>query len=425
MTGTEKGRPSTGALILSMAPFVALYVCNTIPEGFILGTVLFKILNLQHAASTFIGGLFASAIAIPWAFKPLWVWMVGADFLTHGRARKIFCVTTLGMGATVALVPFAAELGALPGLAVLLFCHNLLRSLQDVVTDGLGVREFHGKGQTAVQAVMRIAGTCGKLAGGALMLYLQGKGFSLLAVCLFTGVLIVASGLLGAFLLGKEKSVETQSAESVPTSMSFRVLLRALWDATPGKLITLALLSQIGGTFFVSTLTNGKMLMVLGYTPKTAAPLDTIFGGGALIGAFAGLLLGILMSQRKLLTVGVLLVAVSHIVTGMLIGEWGTSLHLKAIVAMLAFGAGVYWVGLSSLLASYTTKRYAATHFAAFMALLNLSGLVGKNLGGVTGLLAPTLPWQFVYPAMFILAGILSILTLLPLPWLPPPKKEE
>ena len=135
----EKGFSLTTNWNFKAITLCALYVAQGIPSGFISYTLLSYLAERGYTAAEI--GEIIFWVYLPWVFKFLWGPFVdNYHYLPMGRRRPWILGAQAGMVLTllvIVLIPSIEDKIFL--LTLMLFCHNLFASLQDVAVDGLAV----------------------------------------------------------------------------------------------------------------------------------------------------------------------------------------------------------------------------------------------------------------------------------------------
>ena len=198
-------------------------------------------------------------------------------------------------------------------------------------------------------------------------------------------------------------------------------MIRCIIDTNPGRgkciLKGFSIIPTFSAALFISTVFLGSGISntflpiiytnQLGWKPETYSQVIGV--PGTIIEFFCALLGGVIadrIGKRKVIAIGYTTYAIITIIFGLLYNYWQYNIisitYLIIYPGCIAFGT----VALFSLFMKISWTRAAATMFTSYMAMANLSTIMGTRIAGyIDGLLA--------YNYVFLLVGIIKILPLL------------
>lgn len=426
-SGSGKGWTLSERPLLRLLTLCILYVAQGIPWGFVTVTLVIYLSAAGLEAGAI--GAFTAMATLPWTFK--WVWGPLIDrygIPSMGRRRPWILLAQAGMITTIAMMAFVPSLTAdvvLLGWMVLI--HNVFNSLQDVAVDALAVDLLREEERGRVSGLMYGSKFLGTFIGGAIMTrILDLSDFNTVFV-----VQVVMLVLISLFpLLLRERagerllpwtrgSVQSQSASVVSTSMM--ILFRRLGRAFSLRSTIVA--GVIGLTLFIGSGVLAPIFTVL-LTQKLGweeVALSDVEGGYGVFLGLAGAMLGgflaDLFGAKRIIATGTLFLGLSYLCFGLMspeiMGQGWFSWHTKSLVVVYilvsAFMTSLISVSLFSMYITISWPVVAATQFTAYMAILNLSTVIGQWTTGQFARLD-------VATVFFIFAGVqIAVIALLPL----------
>ena len=353
---------------------------------------------------------FLAIIGLPWAFKflagPV---MDRVAFLLYGHRRPWVVIAQTGLMltfATSAVVAGGDELNLFI-LAGCGFVLNLFASVQDVAVDGLAIGILKEKERSKATALMFGSQRIGNLAGmvgGGLLLNAVGVSGTCVAAA-FTVFLLL---LLPISL--KERNIEkrfpwSSSGAIAPEILALKVerLLPMLGDLIKKLIAPISLLFLLA--FFCDSVAGGLMGAYL--PPFTVIDLgwddgayNAWFGTILLIGAGIGLVLSPVFDhygQRNCMVILCVVTAIgvaAFVLIPALQEGWGWHIFL------LGFWVSqhLFAVLIISSCMELVTEKIAASQFAIYMSVANLSTTIGNS---IIALVADV--WRF--ETILLLAG--------------------
>lgn len=416
LLATRKGR---------IAAFFLMYLTEGLPIGFAMTTVATQ-LRRQGLGTAEIGG-FLALVLLPWAFK--WVYGPFVDLIASRRlgprrgwilAAQAFMVLTL---LPLTQLDLATQLTA---FTALLFVHNLFGAVQDVAVDALAVTTLHEDERAFASGMMFGGQSLGVLMGGGGALLLVGRlGFE--------GAILVIVGLILAVMAGvvvpmREDATLAPRAASGLADVGARVgaFLREAVQALFGSRLAYAGLAF--GLLPISAMAlarglQSNLAVDLGLTNDQIGWLASASQAATAVTCIVGGWLSDRLPLRRALGTYVVLLSVPGLLLmaelqrqGWAPGQAAAPALVTAFMAaVLAYNAlfGFIYGARVAVFIGITQPAVAATQFAAYMALTNLS-------------ITYSLVWQgyavkhWGYAATLGLDALVGLSCLLVLPFLRP-----
>ena len=394
---------------LRLAVMCALYVAQGIPFGF--AHITLTAYFADKGASTAEVGAFTALIGIPWTFK----WVLG-PFLDRmsrssmGRRRPFILI------AQAMMILFSLVLIAVPGLSDDLrtlgwiwLAYNVFVALQDVSVDALAVDLLPEHERGLANGLMYGCATLGQIIGGA------GLSIVVADYGLQSGMIVLVLGLGSIMVLPlflRERAGDTflslrlrarnagQAATSTRTL--FVDLFRAFARRSPLFGVVWALSIFVG---LYGLITIGQVLLIqkLGWSAEEYGKLaggwpSLVLLGGSVAGGWVADRLG----HRRVQAVASILLGLIWIAFALLESQWTDRTFILAFSCVEAAFIGILSAAFFALAMDIAWPRVVATQFTAFMALGNLSRIVGAKLAG------PVEEW-FGTAGAYIAFGIFQI----------------
>ena len=408
--------------LLRLITLCVLYVAQGIPYGFV--TVTFASYLAERGETVAAIASVTALSTLPWTFKFVWgPFMDRFGIPSMGRRRPWILAAQLGMTLTILAMAFVdnpAEHLVLIGWLV--FVHNIFNSLQDVSVDALAVDLLRESERGRANGFMYGSKYIGMFLGGAFlsrMVSEDGLGVA------FTIQIMMLGGIMLFPLLLRERAGEkllpwtrgkAQLAPDQQLAHSVMQLFGYLKRAFSLRSTLLA--GAIGLTIFIaggilSPITNVLFIQDLGWTRIEFTDINGGYGVFlGLAGAIAGGFLADRFGPKRIVSIGCVFLALSYATFGLSSPEsgilWFDWTNRPAVVAYILIET---WMGSmisASLFAMYMTvswPRVAATQFTAYMAILNMSTVIGLKTSGV-------ISDNFSLPVIFVGAGILQLVVI-------------
>ena len=378
---------------LRLVTLCILYFAQGFPWGFML-TALISFLASKGLTMVESGQLAAMAY-LPWTFKLFWGPLIDSfSFRAMGRRRPWIIFAQLGMLLTLLMMCLIGDLlDNLYLLGWMFFLHNCFASLQDVSTDALAVDILKPEEQGTFNGSMWGAKVIGTGFGAVVMgtvLSSHGLIFAIISQAFIMGLII----LFPLFIKERESEkrfpwsrnqVKLKKKPNVQNPLIiFKDLIRAFSKRPAffaGVFILLSAINQGVNSAILPVFYNNT----LSWEPATYSQISG--GPGAFLeflGAIMGGVLADKYGRRKIFFMG-----------------WGSFSILSGLfgLSILGFEQIPYWVQLSylivypafiaigtvamfSLAMALSWSKASATMFTSYMAISNLSVVLGTKLIG-------------------------------------------
>ena len=391
--------------------FTACYFAQGVPLGLLSTAIPPFLAELGYgvgdvaAVSTF--------VSLPWAIK-----LIGGPFMDRfkfppmGFRRPWVIGAQAGLTvalAAVALVPLSAEGSLLPLMAAG-FAVNAFAATQDVAVDGMAIDVLHFEERGRANAFMGFGQSAGIAAFGALCGYLLaqwGLVAGSIACSVAVGLVFVLVAIVrerpGERLMPWSPGTATERQEVakrgfLPILKDLRVLLLPM----SLLLILVEFISRFRDGMAVATLPVFAVDQ-LGYsTPE----YTSFMGLGGLAAALTGALLGFLIDRhgaKRFLAVALVGSAGTHLAVALLPALWTDSAMVVTLGILILLFTQLIFVATIALFMNLCWPRVAATQFAVYMSLANLSRTAGS--GG----LALVADWLTYEHQFLIMGGLLFV----------------
>ena len=408
--------------LLRIITLCILYVAQGIPYGFV--TVTFASYLAEQGETVAAIASVTALSTLPWTFKFVWgPFMDRFGIPSMGRRRPWIIAAQLGMTLTILAMAFVdnpAEHLILIGWLV--FVHNIFNSLQDVSVDALAVDLLRESERGRVNGFMYGSKYIGMFLGGAFLSRMvadDGLGIA------FTIQIIMLGGIMLFPLVIRERAGEkllpwTRGKAQLPKDQQLASSVIQLFGFLKKafSLRSTLLAGAIGLTIFIaggilSPITNVLFIQDLGWTRIEFTDINGGYGVFlGLAGAIAGGFLADRFGPKRIVSIGCVILALSYATFGLSSPDsgilWFDWTNRPAVVTYILIDT---WMGSmisASLFAMYMTvswPRVAATQFTAYMAILNMSTVIGLKTSGV-------ISDSFSLPAIFVGAGILQLVVI-------------
>jgi len=445
---------------LRLGTLSSLYFAQGVPWGFIsVGySVLLADLGL---GATEIGAAMGLAY-LPWSFKVLWGPLLDAvPPLRIGRRRPFIVFAELMMGVSLLgllLVDPRTDLG---WVAAILFVNNTFASLQDVAVDALAIDILPDDEKGRANALMWSGKSLGVVAGGgggllvakslgwdalfvmmAVLLWLimllplilrerdvepddQGLDARLLKLGIFllpftaVGAAMYGMGLLGdslaeaghwaaPFVSVAQPFVAVGGALAawpLVDRRGFRELSESFRTPTPWWALLAAILTPAGYAMVGPAM--AKLIRVdLALSEERIAFLSGIVDPAAgVVGALFGGFIADRVGLRR--SIGGAMGAVALVLMSWSATEphWGMWAWLIGFTALYGLSVNAYSAANLGLFMAVSNPKVGATHFAIYMAAMNLTYSFTAPLGGI-------LADRYGFAVLFGVAAVVQVLTI-------------
>lgn len=403
-----------------LAAFFLMYLTEGLPVGF--ATVAVATQLRRDGLGTAEIGAFLGLVLLPWAFK--WAYGPLVDLIGSRRgwilgAQFLMVLTLLAMAG----LALPAQLGLFTAVLVL---HNLFGAVQDVAVDALAVTTLHENERAFASGLMFGGQSLGVLLGGGGALLLAGRIGLTPAVLLLAAVIVAV--MVGVVLPMREAAARA-ARPPVALAAAGREVARFLQAALRALLGSrLALAGLLFGVLPIAAMALSRGLQAnlavdLGLSNDQIGALATASQAATALTCVIGGWLSDRVELRRATAVYVLMLSLPGLALMAELHRHGwtpgqaapaalvTAFMAAVVVYHLCFGF-IYGARVA-LFMGITQPAVAATQFAAYMALTNLS-------------IAYSVVWQgyavhhWGYAVTLGLDALVGLSCLLLLPWLRP-----
>ena len=406
---------------LRLGALAVLYAGQGLPIGIFQVALPAYMASLDMSAAE-VGG-FIAFVFIPWSFKllagPL---MDKFTFAPMGRRRPWVIGAQTGLLLTfIALALLSpdptSQYWLLAGLG---FISNVFGALQDVAVDGMAIDILEEEERAQGNAFMyggQISGisVAGSFASWALM----DSGLMLAAVL---AALAVGTILLVPLLLRERPGerlwpwdddlgrLEASSRVELSWLKLISRVLKALILPTSVLLILTEAFSRVASGFLVA-MSPLLTIQSLGWDQLTFANWVAVTG---IIAAVAGVIFGPAIDRvgaLRVLKAVVIFRVFSFALMAVTVDFWALGYWFETFLMVNAVATQVVTVAIIALFMRLCAPSVAASQFAIYMALANMTYSMGSGMfAGLSGILS--------YPAMMALLGLMLGLMLVLLRWI-------
>jgi MFS transporter, PAT family, beta-lactamase induction signal transducer AmpG len=377
LLATRKGR---------IAAFFLMYLTEGLPIGFAMTTVATQ-LRRQGTGTAEIGA-FLGLVLLPWAFK--WAYGPFVDLIASRRlgprrgwilgAQLMMVLTLLALTG----LDLSTQLGLFTAVLVL---HNVFGAVQDVAVDALAVTTLPAHERAFASGMMFGGQSLGVLVGGGGALLLIGRiGFDasigVLALIILAVMTLVVLPMREQVVAQADRGAARLGAVAREVAAFLREALRALLGSR------LAFAGLLFGLLPISAMAlqrglQANLAVDLGLSNEQIGWLATAGQAATALTCIAGGWLSDRVNLRHATAVYVLLLSLPglYLMLELQRHGWAPGQAAPAALVTAFFAAVVVYQGLFgfiygarvALFMGITRPAVAATQFAAYMALTNLS----------------------------------------------------
>ena len=412
----EEGNTLTESYRARVLTLCALYVAQGLPWGFI--TVTF----VTYLAAK---GLGAGSIAtllllgtLPWTFKFLWGPVIDRfQYRKMGRRRPWILIAEMGMIltlSTILLVPNPSE--SFNTIAGIFLIYNIFTSLQDVSTDALAVDILKTHEFEKVNSYMFSSKIIGGMIGGAGLGSIIGtvgiKGAVLLQIPILFLIMMVPLFMTerpGEKRFPWQDDSGFEYSDDIEEKRDFKEIISKVWTAFSLRSTRLGIVLSLtmSLSYFLVPVLPLLFINELGWEE---AKFNAAKGGLILIIHMLGYIVGGQLGRRfggkSTIIYGTLLAAMFTVMWGLTEDWWSNETYLVTLWSIRGFVWGAVAINIYSMMMKITWSEVGGTQFTAYMAMMNLSAVIGYAL---TDLFAS----RFDYVTLFLLAAVFESLIIL------------
>ena len=413
--GKEVGETLVDSYRARVLTLCALYIAQGIPFGFM--TVTFVTFLAAEGFSAKELALLLTLGTLPWSLKFIWGPMIDRyQYRPMGRRRPWILVAQSGMILVLTcMVLFIDPEKDIKLIAYAFLFYNIFVSIQDVSTDALAVDVLKPHEIEKVNSYMFTSKTLGALIGGA------GLG-TIISFTGITGALLIQIPILLVIMLVplymRERPGEKQFPWSPDSGLgiydeerekdnktfreiasNFRIAF-SLKSTRLGILLSLVLCLS----YFLIPVLPLLFVRELGWSEEK---FNATKGGLILLVTMFGYIFGGMLGKRfggkSVIIYSTLAGALISLVWGLTEGWWSSTAYLVSIWCIHTFVFAMVSMNVFSLMMRITWSEVGGTQFTTYMALMNLSAIIGYQL-------TDPLASRFDYTTLFLIAAVLETL---------------
>ena len=425
LSGTESSDSDGKTLVdnyrARVLTLCALYVAQGIPWGFITVTFV-TFLAVEGVAAKELAFLLTLG-TLPWSVKFLWGPVIDrVQYRQLGRRRPWILIAQAGMVLVLSSMLFIPNPASNVQLVATMFLvYNIFTSLQDVSTDALAVDILKPHEMEKVNSYMFTSKTVGGMIGGA------GLG-TIIGTVGITGAILIQIPILLVIMLvpllmrerpGEklfpwdedvaEETVAPNGMEIVEEERTFKEILSNVKTAFSLRSTQIGILLSlvISLSFFLVPLLPLLFLSELGWKQEE---FNATKGGIILVVTMLGYIVGGQLGRKfggkSVMIYSALGAALTTACWGMSESYWDSSLFMMSIWSIHTLLWAMVSINVYSLMMRITWGEVGGTQFTAYMAMMNLSAIIGYQL-------TDPLASRFDYPTLFLISAALETIVIL------------
>jgi len=413
---TETGNTLEESYRSRVLTLCALYVAQGIPWGFITVTFV-TYLAAEGVAAKELAFLLTLG-TLPWSLKFLWGPVIDRyQYRQMGRRRPWILIAQSGMIlvlSTILLIPNPASDVQL--IATIFLIYNIFTSLQDVSTDALAVDILKPHEIEKVNSYMFTSKTLGGMIGGAGLGTIIGivgiKGAILLQIPILLVIMMVPLLMTerpGEKRFPWDENQITEDEESLQNDRDFSEIIANVKTAFSLKSTRLGIVLSLvlSLSFFLIPVLPLLFINELDWSEER---FNATKGGLILIitmlGYIVGGQLGKKFGGKAVIIYSALGGALLTTTWGLTENWWSNDLFMISIWSIRTFVFAMVSMNIFSLMMKITWSEVGGTQFTAYMAMMNLSAIIGYQL-------TDPIASRFDYPTLFLIAAVLETLIII------------
>ena len=392
---------------LRFTAFTACYFGQGVPWGLVSIAIPAYMAEVGFSVGDI--AAYIGVAGLPWGLK-----LIGGPFMDRfkfpsmGFRRPWVLIAQGGLTLSMASFGFADFEGSLLPLMAIGFVINAFAATQDVAVDGMAIDLLHDDERGRANALMGFGQVTGSSAYGALagtLLSLVGAPITALVCTITMAAIFLFVAMIrerpGEKLMPWLPGAATERPEVAKRDLRtiFRDLFRVLFLPMSLMLVAVEFFNRVRDGIAESVF-PAFAVQHLGFT---AAEYSQFNGYIGVIAALAGALLGSFLDRygaRIFLLIALLGSAACHLAMGFMPGLWENTDVVIQLALLAKIFAQLVFVAIIALFMTLCWTRVAATQFAIYMSLANLSRTVG--VGGFATVADHMTPAQH-----FLLMGVL------------------
>ena len=391
----------------------ALYVAQGIPWGFM--TVTFVTYLAAEGVAAEDLALLLTLGTLPWSLKFLWGPVIDRyQYRPMGRRRPWILLAQSGMILTLVLLTFIASAeNDIQVIAVMFLVYNIFTSLQDVSTDALAVDVLKTHELEKVNSYMFTSKAIGGIIGGAglgtIISFTGIKGALVMQIPILLVIMMVPLFMRerpGEKLFPWSDDEGPKFTEAGNENQNFSEIIGKVKTAFSLKSTRLGVLLSLvlSLSFFLVPVLPLLFIRELGWTQEQ---FNATKGGLILIltmfAYVVGGHLGKIIGGKSVIIYASLVGAIITAIWGLTEVWWGNTVFMITIWSIHTFVFAMVSINVFSLMMRITWSEVGGTQFTAYMAMMNLSAIIGYQL-------TDPLAGRFDYPTLFLIAAVFETL---------------
>lgn len=403
---------------LRYGTFLYLYIMQGIPAGFYT-TALTNYFAAEGVRPDLVGS-FVAIIGLPWAFQFVWGPLIDRFQRSSMGRRKPWVVGSqlMAVVSSLALLSVHDPIGQIGTLSWLFFVRSIFAAIQDASVDAMAITVIPEEERGRTNGFMRIGFLLGYGGGAAIFAgILREHGFHVaaltLVLCLLTGVVLTffvreqpgdrllptfermrptpfgtptapATGIRANAIRTRDDNDQHRSGAPEPHNFSwlFRELFRGLLARRSLLLFGSIILAYISVALFLRAY-NFHLIRDLKWRDTELSVLTGTYGmiaaaGVSLLGGYIADRIG----ARRLLVIMLMVVAAYLIGFNLISTLWVRRDVAQTGLVALFFMDPCISVAAMPVLMAICRKGVEGSQFTTYMALVNLSDIIGTYLSG-------------------------------------------
>ena len=394
----------------------ALYVAQGIPWGFI--TVTFVTYLAAEGVAAKELAILLTLGTLPWSLKFLWGPVIDRyQYRKMGRRRPWILIAQTGMILVLSSILFIPNPASdVQLIATVFLIYNIFTSLQDVSTDALAVDVLKPHEIEKVNSYMFTSKVIGGMIGGAGLGTIIGfvgiKGAILLQIPILIVIMMVPLLMTerpGEKLFPWHEDDEIEADAEVEENRSINEIISNVKTAFSlrSTQLGIALSLVLSLSFFLVPILPLLFVRELGWSEEK---FNVTKGGLILVITMVGYIVGGQLGKRfggkSVIIYAALGGALLTTIWGLTESWWSSGIFMISIWSIRTFVWAMVSINVFSLMMKITWGEVGGTQFTAYMAMMNLSAIIGYQL---------TDPFasRFDYPTLFLIAAVLETLIII------------
>ncbi len=401
--------------------FFYLYWMQGIPSGFAL-TAIVNYLTGQGTSPAQIG-TFASIVGIPWIIQFGWGPIIDRyQYSVVGHRKQWVVLTQLAAFlASLTLLVVQQPSAQLGLLGAVFFTHSLFASVQDASVDAMAISVTPAAERGRLNAFMRGGLLLGISFGAAALAYVLHRFGFRTAVLIQSGLLLFFTVFTFFVKLAPNDPLlpgirNKRSEKNIPPATenpALRTVFLKLWRSLTARVnlstFLVILLVYLCFSVFIRSY-SFHLIRVLHWPDQELSVLQG--GWGSLVTLVVVLSGGILADRvgaQKLQTKVMAILAIFLMLFNALAFLWKIKIFTVSGLLFWNIADPLFSVAAFPLLMALCQKEIAGSQFTAYMALINLSDVVGTYVSGWALLIIPA-PVLGFCSGLVILLGLVYLL---------------